>query len=202
MAQAKKLKEGDAKRIVPAMIEGLKDAGWMGRSSLVSLLREMGIKQTTPIDAVNEALRETSDYCRFWFAYKLANTGGEPKKALPLVVEALKHSDAMIRCTAADVLGRIGKDAENVVPALETALDDKDASVRRAAAAALQKIGGKTSLLILVRSLKDQDPLISISAARALGRMGAAAVPALTEALKDPDRIVRARAASALGRIG
>src|SRR5215470_4053499 len=57
----------------------------------------------------------------------------------------------------------------------------------------------------LIQQLRSQDAGIRVSAAEALGRMGAAAkeaVPALIAALKDQDDSVRNSAADALGRMG
>lgn len=53
-----------------------------------------------------------------------------------------------------------------------------------------------------VTRLKDPDRDVRFEAAWALGKIGPAAVPALTEALKDPQARVRSEAAWALGIMG
>ena len=54
----------------------------------------------------------------------------------------------------------------------------------------------------LIKALKDNDFSVGMSASKALGDIGPAAVPALIEALKDEDSLVRMIAAVALGKIG
>jgi HEAT repeat protein len=53
--------------------------------------------------------------------------------------------------------------------------------------------------------LRDEDPVARCHAAKALGKLGAAAagaVPELTDGLGDPDPMVRSMCAAALGKVG
>jgi len=57
----------------------------------------------------------------------------------------------------------------------------------------------------LAKALRDEDPNVRLDAAKALGRLGAAAreaVPALAQALQDDDARVREEAAGTLARVG
>lgn len=118
------------------------------------------------------------------------------------------------RRSAAFALGKLGNGGAPALAALKKALvEEKEASVREAVAFALGEIG-RDSLLagrdaelvpVLVRGLKDADPLVRRSAAYALGCLaeGAdAALPALAESLGDTSPAVRQNAAWALGKLG
>ncbi|MHB1033611.1 MAG: HEAT repeat domain-containing protein [Pirellulales bacterium] len=127
------------------------------------------------------------------------------------------------RIDAANALGRMGPEAKPAIPALTELLRDKDPNVRIAAVSALGRIasaavpaltelrknvgpsaGGAPGMDLNPSGLRVVGPLIRIrpAAARALGQIGPAAIPALTELLRDKDWEVRCFAAEALGKIG
>src|SRR5260370_6816955 len=97
-------------------------------------------------------------------------------------------------------------DAKDDVAALVKQLKDKNPGVRSKAARALENIdpAAKDAVPLLIEVLKDRDPGYPVApiAAKALGRLGSAAVPALTEALEIKDGRVQAYAAAALKQIG
>src|SRR5262245_42454869 len=96
-------------------------------------------------------------------------------------------------------------DSKDEIANLVKQLKDKDASTRSRAARALEKIdpSAKDAVPVLIDALKEkQDVTIPPVAAKALGRLGSAAVPALTEALEIKDGKVQAYAALALKQIG
>ncbi|HUG36544.1 MAG TPA: HEAT repeat domain-containing protein [Candidatus Limnocylindrales bacterium] len=83
------------------------------------------------------------------------------------------------------------------------ALADPQTRVRRQAVAALMTFG-PAALPGLTQALADADPEVRLAGAKGLGRLGAAArpaVPALVEAMKDRVGIVRRVAALSLGSI-
>jgi hypothetical protein len=88
------------------------------------------------------------------------------------------------------------------VPQLSAALQDKDKDVRNNAAAALGAIGAEArdAIPALVQALRYET--VEPGPARALGKIGAAAVLPLCAALRDTDLHTRCGAAGALGDIG
>jgi HEAT repeat protein len=84
--------------------------------------------------------------------------------------------------------------------------DLRDSAPRtRAMALAAVAFFGAAGLPGMVEALRDPDPLVRVSAARAIGQVGpgaADAVPALSVALRDGDPRVRFDVAVALGRVG
>lgn len=98
-----------------------------------------------------------------------------------------------------------GADAKDDIAKLVEQLKDKNPSTRAKAARALENIdpSAREAVPILIDALKEkQDATIPPVAAKALGRLGGSAVPALTEALEIKDGRVQAYAALALQRIG
>jgi HEAT repeat protein len=97
-------------------------------------------------------------------------------------------------------------DSKDDVAALIKQLKDKDPNARSKAARALENIdpAAKDAVPLLIEVLKDRDPGYPLApiAAKALGRLGSAAVPALMETLEVKDGRVQAYAATALMRIG
>ena len=94
--------------------------------------------------------------------------------------------------------------APSAPQALLRALADPDPRRREEALARLGDLGPATPATIqaLVAALGDEDLYLRGAAALALGRIGAPAVPALTQALQGPSSDVRWSAAISLGRVG
>src|SRR5262249_1083269 len=96
--------------------------------------------------------------------------------------------------------------AADDVATLVKQLKDKDPSMRAKAARALESIdpsAAKDAVPVLIEALKEkQDMTIAPVAAKALGRLGSAAVPALIEVLEIKDGRLQAYAALALKQIG
>jgi HEAT repeat protein len=83
-------------------------------------------------------------------------------------------------------------------------LGAEDPRARAAAAAALGELRDPVAVPVLARALRDPDPAVRLSAAKALGRIGpdaGAAVAALEQLLAEPDPALRQAAAVSLGRI-
>jgi HEAT repeat protein len=92
----------------------------------------------------------------------------------------------------------------DTVAVLLKSLKHSDPEVRRSAAAALETFGAeaKCAVPILQQSLNDPDLTIQVTAARTLGRIGVAAIPALLQGLNHTARQVRREATWALTRLG
>ena len=114
-----------------------------------------------------------------------------PTGEVETLIEDLKDDDWGTRQKAVETLGRIGH-ASAVEPLLQALEEGRGwRGYRETLIAALWGIG-EPAVEALTRALNDQDWLIRMRAAQALGRIGdASAVEALTQALKDKDRRVR-----------
>lgn len=133
-----------------------------------------------------------------------AQSGGENRGDIPLLIKALSDSDAVVREHAAEALGEMGPEAEQAILPLIRLLSDGDPFVNGKAAGALSRIGQR-SVPGLVRALMDGETNVRWCAAIALGKMGTSAreaVPVLAGALRDTDDNVRWSAAVALGGMG
>jgi len=125
------------------------------------------------------------------------------------LVRQLTDRDSSLRLRAVKALGIIGPAARVAAPNILTALEDSDADVRRAAVVALRLIlpnerPTQAVVRAIAADLQDPDPTVRAATARALGRLGRAAVsaaPLIEPLLSDPDPDVRRAAADALGRI-
>ena len=156
-------------------------------------------------------------------ALTLGRMGPRARDAVPALVEALNDPHPHVAESAASALKRVAGTpslaAEPPTPVptpgpvesptvidLIGMLRHEDASFRRTAVVALgeKRSVGRDAVPQLVEVLEDKDEAVRREAARALGKIGAAAaVPSLVVALNDaPDDLVRVSAAEALGRIG
>ena len=115
------------------------------------------------------------------------------------VIDPFKGQDQIVPRWICAVLGRIGQQA---VPLLMQALNDSD--VCRLAVRVLGSIGpdSATAVPFLAQKLDGGCPWTCADAAKALRKIGPAAVPALIEALASPNPTVKQAVAEALGAIG
>jgi HEAT repeat protein len=154
-------------------------------------------------------------------ALTLGRMGPRAKDTVPALVDALQDPHAHVAEAAASALRRIAGTPSSAgpptplpapgpveLPAVIDLIDmlrHENAHLRRIAVVALGETRsvGNDAIPELVEGLDDKDDAVRREAARALGKIGAAAVPSLVVALGDaPDDRVRVSAAEALGRIG
>jgi HEAT repeat protein len=124
-------------------------------------------------------------------------------KAVPLLVQRLGHKES--RIYAARALGRIGPGAKDAAPALSKLLAEDDVDLRHEVLIALAAIGSDAAAAVpaLVESLKRNDATLPLTC-YALGKIGPAATPAVTQLqsfLDRPDAWLRVSASVALVRI-
>jgi HEAT repeat protein len=123
-------------------------------------------------------------------------------ESVSVLVKSLKHSKSAVRRSAATALKNLGPEAQGALASLTQALNDADAETALAVTQALGQIGSP-AVPALLEALSKSHKQVRREAARALGRLrAAAAVPALTKALDDADMKVRMAAAQALGSMG
>jgi HEAT repeat protein len=195
-----------------------------GALKAVELIGPRKSKKVVP--AVNAALRDDpDDRIREAAAVSLGRMvgpiaqKGEESETFPfgpvraVLIAALRTDKAgRVRAAAARSLGQLEGEARDAVGVLAGALKDKHADTRTAAADALRRVGDRgaeEALPELQQALRDKnlEPLTRVHVARAMGRIGAKALPALPalkEVLGDakapPD--VRKAAAESLGQFG
>jgi HEAT repeat protein len=132
--------------------------------------------------------------------FACATARGQDKTTVSDWKEKLKDKHKDVRLRAVKTLGDAGTPAKDVVANLVECLRDKDSEVRALAGKALAQIG-PSAVAALGDALKDEQALIRVQAAEALGTMAAdvkEAIPALVEAAKDKDAGVRVVALRAL----
>ncbi|HTO52026.1 MAG TPA: HEAT repeat domain-containing protein [Myxococcota bacterium] len=124
--------------------------------------------------------------------------------ALAPLVEALDSGNWVVRRSALAALARMGSTAHPAEAAIVRRLGDERASVRRQAFETLLAIGGDVSpaLNSLVADLRNPDFDVRYRATRAIGRVGAAAIPELEDELRAPDHPYRHECVEALREIG
>jgi HEAT repeat protein len=128
----------------------------------------------------------------------LAAGGAEAVPVCARILRAAPEPEA--RWRAADALARMGQGAAPAAAELVAALSDPDPLVRGVAIRAVGElapdVAGVPALVALFPNVE------AIRAAARFGPAGAAAVPNLTRLLGDADPTVRWQAARALGKIG
>jgi HEAT repeat protein len=133
-------------------------------------------------------------------AEALATLGAD---ALVPLRAAMADENANVRAWSTDALGQL--DDSRALEPLLTALHDGDHHVRYEAAAALGKFGGAAAVEALVGRLHDldEDPLVRMTASRALGHLVRGELfPPLVAALDDSDIEVRCQVLWAIAASG
>ena len=123
----------------------------------------------------------------------------DPRGVCPLI-EALRDSDRAVKTAATTALTAIGEPA---VVDLSYCLQDPDLSVQEAAASILSAIADERVIEPLETALLNQDWVVRMHAARAIGRLGnPGSVATLVLLLQDKVPAVRDDAVAALVSIG
>jgi hypothetical protein len=182
-----------------ALVRALRDNAPAVHDEAAGVLRALGEKETTGHGDVDRALEKERPHVRLWFAYQVRHASS-PLAGLQLI---LADPDTAIRAKSTEMLVALIGTSEKGIPRLQEILEkEKDEEVRWAATEALERLKSADTLPAFLRGLKDEDPIVRGRSARALARLGPAAVPGLRETLKEADRNVRASALSALSRLG
>jgi HEAT repeat protein len=155
---------------------------------------------------LKEALADESWYVRGSAARAFGRLGD--KSSTALLVPLLQDNSWFVRLAALEAISALrpaGASASGTSPdlsSLREALASPDEYVR-ARAAVTSPAAGNVAIELLIKVLRDPEPLVRRSAIQALGELKAtSAVDALTPFLKDDDQSTRKAAAVALGRIG
>lgn len=153
---------------LPHLLAKLGDASWRVRKAAVARL--VSLSERHPVeDALIDALSDGENSGRRNSAFEaLVGIG---RRITPRLLAALASDDVDVRKLVVDVLGAIGDpDCTHEMIAM---LRDEDPNVRGAAADALGVFGEEeaTRALREVAIREDEDPLVRLSALRALARL-------------------------------
>jgi HEAT repeat protein len=100
----------DPSRLIPALIEALKDADGRVREGASEALRGIG---PAAIPALIEALKDAEADVRAGASWALGGIGPAASGAVPVLIEALKDADVRVRAGAADTLDTIARAARD-----------------------------------------------------------------------------------------
>lgn len=126
-----------------------------------------------------------------------------PAEVLPVLVKLVSDGDSENQSTALDALGALGPAARAALPAVTKVLDKVGHTYRIKAAEAVARIDPKSPqpLAVLIEAAKSERVIARSYAYRALGRLGAYAVPAVRQVaagIEDKDVTTRHAARQAL----
>lgn len=156
------------------------------------------------IDLLFEQLKHPNPNLRSRAMWELADL--RDHTTIPRLISALGDEDVVFRRAAVKALGAIGVDA---VPAIvESLLHSDDVTIRGSAAKALAQVAVNhpevafppAGLDALKQGMADDNPVVHIASAMALGEVGVAAVEILREAVTTTENL--GLAVSALNALG
>eukprot|EP00747_Dinoflagellata_sp_TGD_P124498 gnl/TRDRNA2_/TRDRNA2_173998_c0_seq3.p1 gnl/TRDRNA2_/TRDRNA2_173998_c0~~gnl/TRDRNA2_/TRDRNA2_173998_c0_seq3.p1 ORF type:complete len:812 (+),score=142.26 gnl/TRDRNA2_/TRDRNA2_173998_c0_seq3:31-2436(+) len=207
-------------------VKGLQTMGEVGAAALAARLGDscpdvrrraclalggMGEVAALHIGALASLLEDRCAEVRRSAAQGLGRIGVAAATHARHLVALLDDPDAVLRSNAAEALGEMGVVAAPHAHHFAKALDDTDAGVRSIAVWVLGRLSDAAEpycgkMASLLHPNRDPDSDVRLSAAEALGGLGALAgrqVAALAAACsEDPDPAVRRRCAWAVGRLG
>ena len=184
----------DAKQAIPAIVERLGDHRrakallephrWTYAGRL-----EVGIRAWTALGkmgpdaavALIPALSHGDKDIRQRAALALKYLGSDATPALEALVASLRDKDEEVRRYAAGAIGEMGSSAQPALPMLLKAADDPASRVREAAVDALPLVAPESPEMFaaLIAALEDSDGTVQAHAVMSLGKLGAAARPAV-----------------------
>lgn len=200
---------GLGQRILPRLIEALKDPQVRGRAA--AIIGRIGPPAKEAVPALIATLEDKNSQTRAEVLFALAAIGPDAKAAVPAIVQSIQDQDINVRYGACYALGKIGPAAVTAKPELTENLTQADQFLAMTSAWALAQIDPQCSVTapksvpVLVKALAEPEPMVRIHAAESLGRLGPLAkqaVPALKQtALEDENADVRAAADTAIRAI-
>jgi HEAT repeat protein len=201
------------KEAVPALIQAVdrvRGADYGDPCAAAEALGKLGDKEAVP--ALIEALERGGPNGEGPAVVNIIVALGKLRDpgAVPVLLERFHSFKGSTRTNVTEVpeaagqaLAAIG--GPEIVAAVVAKLSDSDPEMRQVATRTLGPLaqaGQPGAMAALMECLKNPEWTVRYNAAEALGRAGAAAVPALIGTLKDKDPAVRATAARSLGNIG
>jgi HEAT repeat protein len=198
----------DVSEVLPALVSWAQDANLEVVSAACETLVHVG---HAAVPKVIPLLSSDQRQDVMNAAVILGKIGLEPTLVVPALGKALENPDAEVRGKVVDALANFGPEAAPAVTMLrQTLAKTVQSDLQKQIAYTLGEIGppAKESipqLVELLKSGKDREGFLSVTAAVALGKIGPSAetaVPALMAALKSDDARLATVSAEALGNIG
>ena len=216
-------KSGDATAVEP-LLTVITDEDWAVRKAAGEALARLRDKRA--VEPMLGLLNDHDQDVREAAVHALGEI--RDRSAVECLVRALVDPQLSVRNLASGALRKIDprweelEQARRAIPRLRVALQSNDYWVRQAASEVLAKldksyvpgprVGGTDTAIrvrhqvafgVLVKALKDHDPILRLAAAEALGRSAdSRLVPPLLAALVDANRLVRRAAAIGLENLG
>jgi HEAT repeat protein len=190
---------------LPALIEKLKSTDAMVRAEAAADLRSLDRKAKEAVAPLKELLKDKNERVRLTAASALLRIAPKDAKPLDVLSEGLAGKDPAARLAAINAAGLAGPAAAPLAEKLGQSLKDKDESIRVAAIQAISTLGPAASKAAPAVAPLLDDAELTIDAADALGRIGAAARPSLkrlAQMLSSDQSTVRWAAVRAMAQIG
>jgi HEAT repeat protein len=170
-----------ADEAVPALVRSLRHTNPQVRANSAEALGKLGPAARAAIPVLEQAAKDDNVGVRIGAVRALGEIGSPTPESVRVVRAALADSDPLTRAVAAEAFGTWGVADETCQTEIITLLDDPNDEVKARVARVLPKFDGATSEVVesLVRRLAEDDSdWVRVEAARALGQLGSAAVPA------------------------
>jgi len=190
---------------IPDLREKLKTTDPTRRAESAADLGFLGPEAASAATDLTKLLDDDSRMVRMSAAAALLRIKPTNKRGLEVLEKGLSSDDAVTRRHAVRSAGLAGAAAAPLAGKLGELLKDKDPLVRRLALQAIASLGRTASASVQVVTALLDEPESAIDAADALGRLGAAARPALkklAKKLQSDAATVRWAACRAMCQIG
>jgi HEAT repeat protein len=199
---------GDAKDVLPILIEGLQDEDWEIRleSAFSFILFDENTNKEL-IEAIPYLIKLFDDEIEKIGLAAVCSLSFFGPVAVPELVKAVGHDKPIVRGRALRTLGLMGTDAADALPTVVQALEDGEGQVRSAAAIALANIDdeeAEVAIPILIEGLMDKESAIfhrSIEALSLIGPPAEKAIPRLLELIITSEGVTRIDIAFAIAQI-
>jgi HEAT repeat protein len=200
------------KSAIRVLVGGLQDSRAEARRHAATMLGVVGPEASQAVQPLIEALGDSDVVVRRYAAEDLAAFGPAAVAALPNL-ESLLGEDEWTQVVGAEAISKIAPcRSKELGPILVAALRSGSSRIRYRATEALGALplAGQLAVSELIDALDDEDEMVRTEAISALGRLGPAAVHAISaltailqgHGMDSDDLLIRGMAASALGNIG
>ncbi len=192
---------------IPSLVRSLKHISPEVRRTAAEALGKMGETAAGARPALETAARDEDGGVRSQAIRALGAIGGSTSASALVVLAWLQDPDPLVRAAAVAFLGQSSEPSEATLGALMILLDDANNQVKVEVTKVLPNLAGATPAVIdglCRRLIEDDSEWVQVSAAMALGKLGAAAVAAgrpLLHAVQNGAVSVREQAMRSIAKI-